>query len=108
MSGRLLAPLANQRHGQRTLRRAQFEPVAFVARRGNGFDDEIEVDRVDQKGGRGVVLEIDGLGGGFHCLSGIGVGLPDDTSNLAGQVFGPRVRVLSTLRRRSRLGKADS
>ena len=51
MSGRLLAPLANQRDGRRTLPRAQFEPVAFLARRRDGFDDEIGVDRVDQEVG---------------------------------------------------------
>lgn len=117
MSGWLLALLANQR----TVRRARFEAVAFVAGGGNrrlrlqeslflfhrrlarahhardcrrlktqvggngrvvahrqrggdgrtaGFDDEIEIDGVDQKGRRGVVLEIDGLRGIGFSLAG--------------------------------------
>ena len=46
--------------------------AAHRQRRGDGraagFNDEIEVNGIDQERGRGVVLEIDRLGGiGFHC-----------------------------------------
>lgn len=49
-----------------------------------GFD--VEVDGIDQEGGRGVVLEIDRLGGiRFHCLSSIGAGSADDMSKQRGR-----------------------
>ena len=54
--------------------------------RAAGFNDQIEVDSIDQEGGRGVVLEMDRLRSiGFHCLSSIEVGSADDKSKRRGR-----------------------
>ena len=88
----------------RNTQRFQFLAIEHQRLRGNGrvaahrqrggdgrattFNDEIEVDAIDQEGGRGVVLEIDGLRGvGFHRLSSIGVGSADDTSKRRGRLL---------------------